>query len=138
MIKDTGEIKPKKKKKKIKYASSDNNTDEEDVEQLEALLARRFHKGKGKFKGKLPIICFNCNEIGHIVARCPQKKNYKEGNKYKNRREDDSRDHKDKGKKCYIVEEDSDENDYEVFYVAMKDESDEKKSNNIGTLCEKK
>ena len=27
------------------------------------MLARRFHKGKGKFKGKLPIICFNCNEI---------------------------------------------------------------------------
>ena len=43
-----------KKKKKIKYVSSDNDIDEEDVEQLEALLARRFHRGKGKFKGKLP------------------------------------------------------------------------------------
>ena len=62
---------PKKKKRKIKYTSSDRNTDEEDVEQLEALLARRFHRGKGKFKGKLPIICFNCNEIGHIAERCP-------------------------------------------------------------------
>ena len=86
LLKDTTEVKPKKKKRKIKYTSSDRNTDEEDVEQLEALLARRFHKGKGKFKGKLPIICFNCNEIGHITVRCPQKKNYKEGNKYKNRR----------------------------------------------------
>ena len=99
IIKDTKEVKPNKKKKKIKYASSDNNTDDEDVEQLEALLARRFHRGKGKFKGNLPIICFNCNEIGHIATRCPQKKNYKEGNKYKNRREDDIRDYQDKGKK---------------------------------------
>ena len=76
LLKDIKEVKPKKKKKrKIEYASSDKNIDEEDVEQLEALLARRFHKGKGKFKGKLPIICFNCNEIGHITTRYPQKKN---------------------------------------------------------------
>ena len=50
--------------------SSDSDIDKEDVEQLEALLKRWFHKGKGKFKGKLPIICFNCNEFGHIAARC--------------------------------------------------------------------
>ena len=70
MLKDTEEVKPKKKKRKIKYASSDSNTNEEDVEQLEALLARRFHRGKGKFKGKLPISFFNCNEEGHIALRC--------------------------------------------------------------------
>ena len=46
----------KKKKKKIKYVSNDNDIDKEDVDQLEALLERRFHRGKGKFKGKLPII----------------------------------------------------------------------------------
>ena len=43
-----------KKKKKVKYVSNDSDTDEEDVEQLEVLLARRFHGGKAKFKGKLP------------------------------------------------------------------------------------
>ena len=58
-LKDTEQVKKKKKKIKIKYASSDSNTDEEDVEQLEELLARRFHGGKGKFKGKFPIICYN-------------------------------------------------------------------------------
>ena len=105
--------------------SSDSDIEKEDVEQLEALLARRFHRGKDKFKGKLPIVCFNCNEVGHIAARCTQKKNYKEGSKYKNRREDDGKDYRDKGKKsCYISDEqDSDENDDEVIYVAMKDES---------------
>ena len=65
-LKDSEEVKHKKKKGKIKYTSSDSNTDEEDIEQLEALLARRFHRGKGK----LPIICFNCNEVGHIATRC--------------------------------------------------------------------
>ena len=85
--------------------SNDSDTDEEDVNQLEALLARRFHGGKGKFKGKLPIICFNCNEVGYIAARCTQKKNYKDGSKFKNKKEDGNKDYKDKGKRCYIVEE---------------------------------
>ena len=33
-----------KKKKKTKYVSSGSDIDEEDVDQLEALLARRFHR----------------------------------------------------------------------------------------------
>ena len=57
--------------------SSNNDIDEEDVDQLEAFLARRFHRGKGKFKGKLPIIFLNCIEIGYINARCLENKNYK-------------------------------------------------------------
>ena len=97
-------------------------------------MARRFHRGKGK----LPIICFNCNKVGHIVARCTQKKNYREGNKYKNRREDNSRDYKDKGKKCYIVEEENfEKNDDEVVYVAMKNESDEDEATTLVTYVNK-
>ena len=76
-LKDTEEVQSKKKNGKGKHVSSDNNIDEEDVDQLEALLARRFHRGKDKFKGKLPIICFKCNEVGNIVIRCTQKKNHK-------------------------------------------------------------
>lgn len=82
---------PNVKKKKTKYVSSDSDIDEEDVDQLEALLARRFHRGKGKFKGKLPIICFNCIKVGHIAARCP-KKNYKGGDKYKSTKDEDTKD----------------------------------------------
>ena len=89
-------------------------------------MLRRFHRGKGK----IPIMCFNCNEVGHIVARCPEKKNYRGGGKYKSRRDEDNKDYKDKGKKsCYIAEEEikdgSDNHDDEVVYVAMKDESNE-------------
>ena len=83
--------------------SSDSDTEEEDVEQLEALLARRFHGGKKEFKVKLPIICFNCNEVGHISTRYLEKINFKGNDKYKGRRSEDSREHKDKGKKCYIA-----------------------------------
>ena len=74
IIKDTEEVQSKKKNGKGKHISSDSNTNEDDVDQLEALLAKRFHRGKGKFRGKLPIICFNCNEVSHIATRCTQKK----------------------------------------------------------------
>ena len=39
---------PKEKKKKVKHVSSDSDIDKEDVEELEALLERRFYRGKGK------------------------------------------------------------------------------------------
>ena len=58
----------KKKNGKGKHVSSDSSTDIDDVDQLEALLARRFHIGNGKFKVKFPIICFHCNEVGDIAA----------------------------------------------------------------------
>ena len=138
IVKDTKEIQLRKINGKVKYVSNDSSTDEDDVDQLEALLARRFHRGKGKFKGKLLIICFNCNEVGHIAARCTQKKNHKEGSKYKNKREDSSKDYKDKGKRCYVIEEDSNENDDEVVYVAMKDESNEDETTTLVTYVNKK
>ena len=87
-------------------------------------------------------MCFNYNEVGHIVARCTQKKNYRGGGKYNNIREDDNKDYKDKRKKsCYIVEEeirdDSDEHDDEVVYVTMKDESDEDEATTLVSCVNK-
>ena len=101
------------------------------------MLARKFHRGRDKFRGKLPIICFNFNELGHIVARWIQKKNYNDGSKFKNKREYGNKDYKDKGKRCYIVEEDLDFNDDGVVYVTMKDELDEDEATALVTYMNK-
>ena len=99
-----------------KYVDSDTETDDEDIDELEALLGRRFHRGKGKYKGKMPIICFNCHEVGHITARCLEKKNRRNNkdednyksrdekyeDKYKSRKDDDYRSNKDKGNKILL------------------------------------
>ena len=66
-----------------------------------------------------------------------KKKNYKEGRKNKNKREDSKKDYKDKGKRCYIVEEDFDENDDEVVYVTMKNELDEDDATELVTYVNK-
>ena len=54
------------------------------------------------------------------------------------RRNEDSKDYKDKGKKCYISKEDDfDEHDDEVVYDAMKDESSEDEATALVTCVNK-
>jgi hypothetical protein len=40
-----------------------------------ANFVKRLNKGtNGRCRGKLPLICFNCDGIGHFVNKCPHKK----------------------------------------------------------------
>ena len=44
-----------------------------ELDVIEVNFARRLPKGKGKYKWKIQLIFFSCEEVGHIVARCPNK-----------------------------------------------------------------
>ncbi|XP_043699910.1 uncharacterized protein LOC122650573 [Telopea speciosissima] len=57
------------KKIKIKQESKSDDSDDE----LIVYLARKLKKGRGKYKGKLPLKCFNCGGIGHFGSKCPEK-----------------------------------------------------------------
>jgi hypothetical protein len=38
-------------------------------------FVKRLNKGtNGRYRGKLPLICFNCDGIGHFYDKCPHKK----------------------------------------------------------------
>jgi hypothetical protein len=40
-----------------------------------ANFIKRLNKGtNGRYRGKLPLICFNCDGIGHFSNKCPHKK----------------------------------------------------------------
>jgi hypothetical protein len=40
-----------------------------------ANFVKRLNKGtNGRYRGKLPLICFNCDGIGHFSNKCPHKK----------------------------------------------------------------
>jgi hypothetical protein len=63
----------KKKEKKQEEHSSNNDVSEDDEEV--ANFVKRLNKGTdGRYRGKLPLICFNCDGIGHFANKCPHKK----------------------------------------------------------------
>ena len=43
------------------------------LEIVESLLTKKYSRSKGRFKGKIPLIFFSCEEIGHIATKCPNK-----------------------------------------------------------------
>jgi hypothetical protein len=65
-------ISKKKKKEQEEYNSSnDISKDDEEV----ANFVKRLNKGtNGRYRGKLPLIFFNCDGIGHFANKCPHKK----------------------------------------------------------------
>jgi hypothetical protein len=38
-------------------------------------FVRKLKRGTGKYKGKLPLMCFNCGKIGHFSNKFPYAKN---------------------------------------------------------------
>jgi hypothetical protein len=63
----------KKSKKKEKELSSSSDVSEDDEEV--ANFVKRLNKGTNdRYRGKLPLICFNCDGIGHFANKCPHKK----------------------------------------------------------------
>ena len=123
-------LKDKAKRAKDIQSESEEESEESfdsDLEVVEALLERKYYRGRGKYKGKFPLIYFSCEEIGHIVARCPNKqsKDEQKGHKYNGKK--DFKSFKDKGKKtCFMAKDskDSDNSEDEIVYIVVKDESD--------------
>ena len=68
-------LKKKGKKSKVNQLESEEEEEslENDLEVVEALLARKYSKGRGKYKGKVPLIYFSCEEVGYTIARFPNK-----------------------------------------------------------------
>jgi hypothetical protein len=68
------ESKRSKKKKEQQEEYSSNNDLSEDDEEV-ANFVKRLNKGTdGRYRGKLPLICFNCDGIGHFYNKFPHKK----------------------------------------------------------------
>jgi hypothetical protein len=62
----------KKSNQKEKSDSSNNNILEDDEEV--ANFVKRLKRGTEKYRGKIQLICFNYDSIGHFYNKCPHKK----------------------------------------------------------------
>jgi hypothetical protein len=63
--------KKEKQKPKLDCSYSDDSKGDEEV----ANFVKRMKKGTGKYKGMLPLICFNCDGVGHFSNKFPYKEN---------------------------------------------------------------
>ena len=50
---------------KVSSKNQSKNIDDE-----ESLFVSKLKKGTGKYKGDLPLKCFNCGRIGHFPHKC--------------------------------------------------------------------
>ena len=70
--KKTNKDKQTSKAKTCTYKCEEKEDDEEGFSDGEyAYFTRKLKIVKGKFKGKLPLICLGCGEVGHFEAKCP-------------------------------------------------------------------
>ena len=56
------------KKEAVFKVTSKNQS--ENIDDEESLFVIRLNKDTGKYKGKLPLKCFNCGRIGHFSHKC--------------------------------------------------------------------
>jgi hypothetical protein len=62
-------FKASKETKNHEHVPNENHSDISDEE--EANFIRKLQKGSGKYKGKLPLKCFNCGKVGHFPLNVP-------------------------------------------------------------------
>ena len=111
----TGLNKTSKKEAAFKVTSKNQS---ENLDDEEALFVSRLNKGTGKYKGKLPLKCFNCGRIGHFSHKCSYPKqeesDHEESCCHKGRKK-----YKEKNKNFYSKEESEYEEmseDNEIFF----------------------
>ncbi|XP_057847433.2 uncharacterized protein LOC131057276 [Cryptomeria japonica] len=131
-------FKASKKGKEKEQKSSKSS--EEDSEDEDAHLVRKLKRGSGKFKGKLPLKCFNCGKIDHFASKSPYEKEEdnddERSSKFKNPKRFVRKGKKfQRLKKSLYSKEDSDsflsneeenQND-EILFMAVEDTQEEEK-----------
>ena len=72
----TNEMRTRQDKNSKKEATFKLNSKNQskNIDDEEALFVSRLNKGTGKYKGKLPLKCFNYGRIGHFSHKCPYPK----------------------------------------------------------------
>ena len=106
------------KETKMSEIPSKNHSENSDDE--ESLFIKKLKRGIDKYKGKIPLKCFNCGRIKHFASKCPYPKQAdsderEASKKLKKGKTKNKKKFKDKMKILYTMEysEDKDTSGYE-------------------------
>ena len=85
------------------------NSDDE-----EALFIKKLERGTGKYKGNIPLKCFNCGRIRHFASKCPYPKQddsdeREASKKFKTGKAENKNNFNENKKILYIMEDSEDE-----------------------------
>jgi hypothetical protein len=70
-FKASKKTKKNKKNSKSNYSCNDDSDEDEEITNF----VRKLKRGTRKYKGKLPLMCFNCGKVGHFSSKFPYAKN---------------------------------------------------------------
>jgi hypothetical protein len=99
-----------------------------------ANFIKKLKKGVGKYKGKIPLICFNCGKIGHFANKCPHPK--KEESDDEGTLKNQKKINTNKKKKFYMKKktfftqednsssEENEEDEPEILFMGIKTQND--------------
>ena len=106
----TFKVSKEPKKYETPFKNHSENLDDE-----ESLFIKKLERGIGKYKGKLPLKCFNCGRIENFASKCPYPKQdscdeREASKKFKKGKIENKKKFNEKKRILYTMEDSEDEN----------------------------
>ena len=129
-----GETTFKASKTKMRHEQKTNDELSDISDEEISNFMKKLKKGTGKYKGKIPLICFNCGKIGYFANKCPYPKKEESDDErtFKNQKKIQTKDNNKfyKKKKMFFTQEkstsseESEEKELELLFVGIKNQDD--------------
>jgi hypothetical protein len=121
------------KASKTKMRQEKKTNDElSDISDEKGQLHKETQERIWKYKGKIPLICFNCGKIGHFANKCPYPKQEENDEEVQNQKKTNTNNKKKfyKKKKNFFTQEDNnsseenEEENSELLFMGIKTQDD--------------